>query len=97
MAYMVTAKWTTKEGEEATVLDAIKKLPRLFVTNRGIDSIKWHAARRTRRWFFLFEIYANEDAYKAHGASQRFGKYGYGKATLVLESRERKFYQTIDP
>ncbi len=28
----------------------------------------------------FFEIYEDEEAYKAHGASEHFAKYGFGQA-----------------
>ena len=46
--------------------------------------------------FFFFEIYEDEDAYKAHGASEHFERYGHGQAIPALDGRERKFYETID-
>ena len=42
-------------------------------------------------------IYNDEEAYGAHSASELFEKYGFGQAIPVLESRERKFYETINP
>ncbi len=45
MAYVVTAKWTAKEGEEETVLDAIRHLiPRLLADARE------NSASSGRRW-----------------------------------------------
>ena len=96
MAYVVTAKWTAKEGEEETVLDAIKKLT---PASRDEPGNRYYQATRDPDdpcVFFLFEIYDDEDAYKAHGASEHFEKYGLGQAIPVLERRERKFYETLD-
>jgi len=45
--------------------------------------------------FHLFEIYADEDAYAAHGASEHFAEFGHGQAIPVLAKRERAFYETI--
>ena len=45
--------------------------------------------------FRLFEVYDDEEAYAAHGASDHFAEYGHGQAIPVLVSRERAFYQTI--
>jgi quinol monooxygenase YgiN len=45
--------------------------------------------------FHLFEIYADEAAYAAHGASEHFAEYGLGLAIPVLAKRERAFYETI--
>lgn len=96
MAYVVTAKWTAKEGEEGTVLDAIENL---IPASRNEPGNRFYQPNRDpedSRVFFFFEIYDDEDAYKAHGASEHFEKYGFGQAIPVLEGRERKFYETID-
>ncbi len=96
MAYVVTAKWTAKEGEEETVLDAIRHL--IPASRAEPGNLFYQPTRDPEdpRVFFFFEIYEDEDAYKAHGASEHFEKYGFGQAIPVLESRERKFYETID-
>ncbi len=96
MGYVVTAKWTAKEGEEERVLAAIQKMvepsraepgSRFYQPNRDPDD---------PRVFFFYEIYDDEDAYKAHGESEHFQRYGFGEAIPLLESRERRFYTTID-
>ena len=96
MAYVVTAKWTAKEGEEETVLDAIHNL--IPASRAEPGNLFYQPTRDPEdpRVFFFFEIYEDEDAYKAHGASEHFEKYGFGQAIPVLEGRERKFYETID-
>ena len=96
MAYVVTAKWTAEEGEEGTVLDGVEKL---IPDSRAEPGNLFYQPTRdpeNPRVFFFFEIYEDEDAYKAHGASEHFEKYGFGQAIPVLEGRERKFYETVD-
>ncbi len=93
---MVTAKWTAKESEEETVLDAIKKLTPLIRNEPGNRYFQATRDLANPRVFFLFEIYDDEEAYKAHGSSEHFQKYGFGQAIPALESREREFYRTID-
>ena len=96
MAYVVAATWTAKEGEEETVLDAIEKRT---PASREEPGNRYYQATRDPedpRVFFLFEFYDDEDAYKAHGASEHFETYGRGQAIPLLENRERRFYETID-
>jgi quinol monooxygenase YgiN len=45
MIKLVTTKWTAKEGEEATVLDVIKKLTPPSRNEPGTVSIRWPATR----------------------------------------------------
>jgi quinol monooxygenase YgiN len=95
LAYVVAATWTATDGEQETVLDAIKKLTPF---SRDEPGNRYYQATRDPedpRVFFLFEIYDDEDAYKAHGASEHFATYGFRQAIPVLASRERKFYETI--
>ena len=77
MAYVVAAKWTAKEGEEDVVLDAIKNL--IPASRAEPGNLLYQPTRDPEdpRAFFFFEIYEDEDAYKAHGASEHFEKYGF--------------------
>ena len=43
---------------------------------------------------FLYEQYADADAYQAHVDSDHFKEHGFGDAIPRLESRERTFYET---
>lgn len=96
MAYVVTATWTAKEGEEEKVLGAVKKL---IGPSRAEPGCRYYQPNRdpeNPRVFFFVEVYDDEDGYKAHGASAHFQELGTGLAIPLLESRVRKFYETID-
>ena len=45
--------------------------------------------------FLIFEIYDDQAAFEAHGASEHFQEIAVGQAFDLLESRERTFYETI--
>jgi quinol monooxygenase YgiN len=96
MAYVVTAKWTAKPGEEEAVLGCIRKLAGPSRAEPGCQYYQPTRSPDDPRVFFLFEIYDDEAAYKAHGESEHFQTYGFGDAVPRLESRERAFYETID-
>jgi quinol monooxygenase YgiN len=96
MGYVVTAKWTAKEGEEENVLAAIRKL---IEPSRAEPANRFYQVSRDPedpRVFFFFEIYDDETGYQAHGESEHFQKHGFGEAIPLLETRERWFYTTID-
>ena len=96
MGYVVTAKWTAKEGEEENVLAAVRQL---LEPSRAEPGNRFYQPNRDQddpRVFFFYEIYDDEDAYKAHGESEHFQRIGFGEAIPLLESRERWFYVTID-
>jgi quinol monooxygenase YgiN len=96
MGYVVTARWVAKDGEEEVVLEAIRKL---IPASRAECGCRFYQPNRDTtdpRIFFFYEIYDDEEAYKAHGKSEHFERYGIGEAIPRLESRERILYETID-
>lgn len=96
MAYVVTATWTVTEGNEEVVLDSLKKLTPASRAESGCQYYQAYHDPAEPRVFRLFEVYDDEAAYQAHGASDHFTEYGQGQAIPVLENRERAFYSTID-
>jgi quinol monooxygenase YgiN len=96
MGYVVTAKWTAKEGEEENVLAAIRKLVGPSRAEPGCSFYQPNRDLENPRVFFFYEIYDDEDAYKAHGESAHFQEFGFGEAIPLLEGRERVFYETIE-
>jgi quinol monooxygenase YgiN len=96
MGYVVTAKWTAKEGEEVKVYEAIQQLLEPSRAEPGNRFYQPNRDPENPRVFFFYEIYDDEDAYKAHGESEHFQRLGFGEAIPLLESRERWFYETID-
>ena len=96
MAYVVTAKWTAKEGEEEIVLDAVRNLVGPSRAEPGCLYYQPHRDPENPRVFFFYEQYVDEAAYKAHGESEHFQRHGLGEAIPLLETRERAFYETLD-
>ena len=95
MSYVVSAIWTAEPGKEDVVLDAIEKLT---PPSREEDGNRFYQAYQDPTEpsvFRLFEIYDDEEAYAAHGASPHFKEYALEQAIPVLASRERAFFQTI--
>ena len=95
MAYVVTAIWTAQPGQEEVVRDAIEKLTPPSREEPGNRFYQAYQSPDEPGVFRLFEIYDDEAAYQAHGASAHFTEYGHGQAIPVLASRERAFYETI--
>jgi quinol monooxygenase YgiN len=95
MAYVVSATWTAEPGQEGVVLDAIEKLTPPSRAEEGNVFYQAYQDPVEPSVFHLFEIYADEDAYAAHGASEHFAEFGHGQAIPVLAKRERAFYETI--
>jgi quinol monooxygenase YgiN len=95
MAYVVSATWTAEPGKEDVVLDAIAKLTPPSRDEDGNVFYQAYQDAAEPSVFRLFEIYADEEAYAAHGASAHFKQYALEQAIPVLANRERAFYETI--
>ena len=95
MAYVVSATWTAQPGSEDVVRDALEKLTPPSRNEPGNLFYQAYHDPKVPGVFHLFEIYEDEDAYAAHGASEHFTAYGHGQAIPVLAKRERAFYETI--
>jgi quinol monooxygenase YgiN len=89
MAFVVTARWVAKEGEEAEVLRCIREL---IPASRVEPGCRYYQPNRDPddpHVFFFYESYDDEDAYKAHGQAEHFQRLGLEDAIPRLESRER--------
>lgn len=95
MAYVVSATWTAEPGKEAVVLDAIEKLTPPSRAEDGNQCYQAYQAPAEALVFHLFEIYDDEEAYAAHGASTHFKEFALEQAIPVLANRERAFFETI--
>ena len=96
MAYVVTAIWTAKEGQEERILDVIQKMTPLSRREPGRLHYQAQRSLTKSRVFFLYEQYVDAAGYDAHMATPHFERYVKGEAISNLESRERAFYETID-
>ena len=95
MAYVVCATWTAQPGQEGVVLDAIERLTPPSREEPGNSVYQAYQDPAEPGVFRLFEIYEDEEAYAAHGASDHFRQYALEQAIPVLASRERAFFSTI--
>lgn len=95
MPYVVSATWTAQPGKEDVVRDAVEKLTPLSRQEPGNRFYQVFVDPAEPAVFHFFEIYEDEDAYQAHGASEHFAQLGHGQAIPALVSRERGFYETI--
>jgi quinol monooxygenase YgiN len=95
MAYVVTARWTAREGREEEVREAILALIEPTRAEPGNLFYQPTQDLENPRVFLLLEIYADEDAYRAHGDSEHFQRLALQTAIPRLDKRERTFYETI--
>src|SRR5579859_5874020 len=97
MAYVVTAWWRAKKGQEETIARIIEQLTPLSRQEPGCLFYQAHRSSTDSQLFFLYEQYVNEAGYEAHMATPHFEHYVRGEAIPNLESRERAFYETFAP
>ena len=91
MTYVVCAKWTAQTGHEAEVRACIEALVAPSRAEPGCLRYVPHEDPANPRVFVLYEEYADEAAYQAHGASAHFQEIALGRAIPLLASRERMF------
>jgi quinol monooxygenase YgiN len=95
MAYVVTARWVAKAGEEALVLNAVRAMITPSRAEPGCLFYQPHSDPEDSRIFYFYEQYVDADAYKAHAESAHFKAHALDLAIPRLESRERAFYETL--
>ena len=95
--FVVAARYYTKEGTEeqvATVLQEMVPISNaepgcaLYVVNRALDD---------PRRFLLYEQYHDRAGYEAHTETAAFKEKILGTVVPLLESRERDFFETVEP
>jgi quinol monooxygenase YgiN len=95
MAVVLVARWVAREGEEERVLAFLEELAAASRAEPGC--VQYHPCRdrEDSRRFLLFEVYADEDAFRAHGESEHFQRLVLDGAVPLLEGRDRSFYETV--
>ena len=96
MAVVLIATWTAAEGSEEEVLDALAQLAPLSRTEPGCRYYQPYRDPDEPRVIHIFEVYDDEDALAAHAASPHFAEHALGRAIPLLESRERRLFETLD-
>jgi quinol monooxygenase YgiN len=96
MTLVVNATWTIKEGSEAIVWDALSELAPASRAEPGCLYYLPYRDPDEPRVVRLFEVYADEDAYRAHGQSAHFQQLVLARAVPALEKRERAVFEAVD-
>lgn len=96
MAFVCHATWVAKPGHEETVRAALAQVAPASRAEPGALYYQPYQDPAEPRVFRIFEVYADEDAFRAHSESEHFKRWVLGEAVPVLESRQRDLYQTLD-
>jgi quinol monooxygenase YgiN len=97
MAYCLAVKWTIKQGELDAVLAALRPLTE--ASRREPECLMYQAHRDpdNPNILFLYEQYADEEAYQAHAESEHFKRHALEDIFPRRESAERAAYETFEP
>lgn len=95
MSYVVCATWVAKPGSEEAVRAAIEALVSPSRAEPGNLAYRPSRDLDDPRVFFIYEEYADREAYEAHGASEHFQRFAVEGAIPLLETRERRFLETF--
>jgi quinol monooxygenase YgiN len=95
MAYVVSALWRAKEGEEDRIARIIEEMTPPSREEAGNLFYQGHRSPDDPRLFYLYEQYVDESGYQAHQDSDHFQKLVVREAIPNLEDRQRTFYETM--
>jgi len=96
MAYVVCATWKARSGTEERVRQILAEMVKLTRQEPGCRLYQAHRSVEDPRVFFLYEQYADEQAFQSHTSSPYFRRLVLGEAVSVLESRQRALYLTLE-
>jgi quinol monooxygenase YgiN len=96
MAFVCSATWIATPGHEETVRAALEQLSPASREEPGNLYYQAYQSPDEPLVFRIFEVYENEEAFKAHATYPHFEQWALGQAIPVLETRQRDFYETLD-
>ncbi len=96
MAVVLVARWVANEGEEERVLAVLEQLAPASRAEPGCLHYQPCRDREDPRRFLIFEIYADDEAVRAHSESEHFQRLVLDEAVPLLEGRDRSFYVAIE-
>jgi quinol monooxygenase YgiN len=95
MPYIVAVRWVAKEGQADEIARALRELEAPSLAEPGIIEWRPHRDPESPDTFFIFEVYADADAYKTHTETPHFAEWGIGHAFPRLAERRREFYEPL--
>jgi quinol monooxygenase YgiN len=81
--------WEAKEGEADTVADVLRRMAEAVKAEPGTLLFWPHRSADNERVFFLYELYADANAFQAHQQTDHFKSLVLGQAVPRLARRER--------
>jgi quinol monooxygenase YgiN len=85
----LTVTWEAKDGEADAVADILRRMAIAVKSEPGTLLFWPHRSSSNNRLFFLYELYADDDAFAAHQQTEHFKTLILGQAVPKLARRER--------
>jgi quinol monooxygenase YgiN len=96
VAYVVTATWKARPGEEDAVLALLRRVAAASRQEPGCLLFWTHRSTQDPGRFFLYEQYRSEAAFAEHAASEHVRTLVLGDAVNRLDERHREMYESLD-
>jgi len=88
LSYVIAATYVVKDGEAEAVSAALEEMTPLTRAEPGNELYVAHRSVEDRNVFFLYERYADREAFAAHAETDYFERLIKGVAWPRLERRE---------
>jgi quinol monooxygenase YgiN len=96
MTVVLAVRWVAWDGASDAVADLLRQLMPLSRAEPGCLQYDAHRDPDDPNAFFLFERYADQEAFDAHAASAHVQELVLGQALPLLASRERHLMTPLD-
>ena len=92
---LVVAHWQAKEGQADRVADILSHFLPEAQREHGVKLFLFSRAKDNPAQFLFYELFRDEEAFKAHQDSAHFKTYIAGQALPLLAKRERAQYALL--
>ena len=86
MTVVLAVTWVARDGESDAVAELLRQLLPLSRAEPGCLQYDAHRDPEDPKTFFLFERYADQEAFDAHSASDHFREFVLEQASPLLSS-----------
>ena len=93
----VAVTWEAKAGEEDAVADVLRRMALAVRSEPGTLLFWTHRSATDARAFFLYELFADDQAFAAHQQTEAFKTLILGEALPKLARRERAPFTPLQP
>jgi quinol monooxygenase YgiN len=88
--FTLAVTWEAKPGEADAIADILRRMAQAVKAAEPGTLIFWpHRSPSDDKLFFLYELYVDEAAFKAHQETEHFKRLILGEALPKLARRER--------